>query len=161
MNGATTKSSRIVRIKKSMLHSGARLFKKTWMKIAASTAIALISYSLILQNLHNSELLVLFFTCQCNHDSSVEIHKTGSKTNHQDMNSLPDCHKKANLPHVCSCKNGSILKKMNDFLAQFLFVQTATSLYIIAWIKIDIVSQASLFLVQAFPNRLERPPSIS
>lgn len=131
----------------------------SWKKLTAISAIILISYGLILQNLHSSEMLVFLFVCQCNHDSNKEIHNDNKKTQNQTSISLPDCHKKTNAPHVCSCKNGTLLKKMTDFLAQFFFVTSPVSLYFITFHKIQIVSINFTFLSEPFLFSLERPPS--
>ncbi|MBE7412382.1 MAG: hypothetical protein L6Q54_14825 [Leptospiraceae bacterium] len=135
-----------------------RFLAKIWKQFSALVAIVLISYSLLLQNLHSSELIVFVFVCQCNHNSEFEKHEVNTKFTQSDLNSIPDCHKKKSSAHVCTCKNGSILKKMNDFLAQFVFIQNFESLYKIVLLKGETIKEAHHFLVDVILSSIERPP---
>lgn len=135
-----------------------KIISRAWKKLFASLGLLLIAYGLILQGLNNSEAIILFFSCQCNHDLQSEKHVSIEKS---DLKSIPDCHKKADVPHVCSCKNGKILKKLSDFLAQFLFINNSPSNFIANVHYIESKSFNKTLKSKIISSRLERPPSFN
>ncbi len=134
-----------------------KIVSKSWKKILAAIGLIMIAYGLILQGLSNSEAIILFFSCHCNHEAKSEKHTSVAK---QDLKSIPDCHKKADIPHVCSCKNGKILKKLNDFLAQFMFFNESTCKFIAILYPVEAEFLSPSLISKTISLRVERPPSI-
>jgi len=128
---------------------------------AAMISIFMIVFGLGIQGLHSSEAIVFFFGCTCNHDFEKEGHSQEIRKNPENIKSVPDCHKKENIPHVCSCKNGKMLKKLGEFLSQFIYNIDFSFSYFPAYHFEKIIVDSDSLKCILFTLRLERPPSFS
>lgn len=138
------------------------MYRDTFGKfITAIISIFVVVYGLTLQSLHSSELVVFFFSCTCDHSSQED------SLSHHDVphsgtfvNNLPDCHSSPGEAHICSCKNGQIVQKIFDYIANFQFTPDSQSEIFITLVHSNCFHHPFDFIDSNYTSLLDKPPKL-
>jgi hypothetical protein len=133
-----------------------------WKQITALAGILLLSAGLLIQALTRSEIVIYLFGCTCNHSTDSEIHRQTKivNTNNTSAVVLPDCHNNPSILHICSCKNGQLVEKTNQFVLQYNFILNAFFYSIPLYVKWKTHTHYKNWTILFFTTGLDRPPKI-
>lgn len=114
-------------------------------------AIVAVAYGMTIQLLTHSELIVLMFSCTCAHADEAESHSQSSWD-------IPTCHNSPNIAHVCSCKNGDMVKKINEFLYGHQYIDTSQGFIYRTYVHKEMYQLPMGTHSIEIPNSIDKPP---